>query len=105
MLLVFGLATTALFIVLGIVFLCGKGAFLIAGYNPLPSEEEAKVDEVKLTKFMGKLMFALAACWLVVASSEVFQTMLLFWIGFGLFVITTIVGVVYANTGDRFQHR
>ena len=105
MLLVFGLATTALFIVLGIVFLCGKGAFLIAGYNPLPPEGKAEVDEAKLTKFMGKLMFALAACWLVVASSEVFRTMLLFWIGFGLFVITTIVGVVYANTGDRFQRR
>ena len=104
MLLFFHLATTALFIVLGIVFLCGKGAFLIAGYNPLPSEE-AKVDEAKLTKFMGKLMFALAACWLVIASSEVFQTMLLFWIGFGLFVITTIVGVVYENTGDRFRRR
>ena len=105
MLLVFGLSTTALFIVLGIVFLCGKGAFLIAGYNPLPPEGKAEVDEAKLTKFMGKLMFALAACWLVVASSEVFRTMLLFWIGFGLFVITTIVGVVYANTGDRFQRR
>ena len=105
MLLVFGLSTTALFIVLGIVFLCGKGAFLIAGYNPLPPEGKAEVDEAKLTKFMGKLMFALAACWLVVASSEVFRTMLLFWIGFGLFVITTIGGVVYANTGDRVQRR
>ena len=105
MLLFFGLSTTALFIVLGIVFLCGKGAFLIAGYNPLPSGGEAEIDEKKLTKFMGKLMFALAACWLVVASSEVFQTMLLFWIGFWLFVITTIVGVVYANTGDRFRRR
>ncbi|MBD5117703.1 MAG: DUF3784 domain-containing protein [Clostridiales bacterium] len=103
MLLFFGLATTALFIVLGFVFLCGKGAFLIAGYNPLSSKEEDKVDEAKLTKFMGKLMFALAACWLVVASSEVFQTMLLFWIGFGLFSITAIVGAVYANTRDRFR--
>ena len=103
MLLFFHLATMVLFIVLGIVFLCGKGAFLIAGYNPLPSEGKAKVDEAKLTKFMGKLMFALAACWLVVASSEVFQTMLLFWIGFGLFSITAIVGAVYANTGDRFR--
>ena len=103
MLLVFGLSTTVLFIVLGIVFLCGKGAFLIAGYTPPPSEEEAKVYEAKLTKFMGKLMFALAACWLVVASSEVFQTMLLFWIGLGLFSITAIVGAAYANTRDRFR--
>ena len=105
MLLFFHLATTVLFIVLGIVFLCGKGAFLIACYTPLPSEGKAKVDEAKLTKFMGKLMFALAACWLVIASSEIFRTMLLLWIGLGLFTITAIAGAAYANTGDRFRCR
>lgn len=105
MLLFFGLSTTVLFVVLGIVFLCGKGAFLIAGYNPLPSKEEAKVDEAKLTKFMGKLMFALAACWLVIASSEIFRTILLLWIGLGLSLLTAIAGAAYANTGDRFRRR
>ena len=31
-----------LFLVLGIVFACGKGTFLIAGYNTLPEEKKAK---------------------------------------------------------------
>lgn len=59
MLLILHLATAALFILLGIVFLRGKGSFLIAGHNTLPPEEKAKIDEKKLTRFMGKFMFAL----------------------------------------------
>lgn len=32
-----------LFLVLGIVFACGKGTFLIAGYNTLPEEKKARM--------------------------------------------------------------
>ena len=103
MLLFLHLAATALFILLGIVFLCGKGAFLIAGHNTLPPEEKAKVDEKKLTRFTGKLMFAIAACWALIACSEIFHTMLLLWLGLALALLTTIAGCIYANTGDRFQ--
>ena len=103
MLLVLHLTTVALFILLGVVFLRGKGAFLIAGHNTLPPEEKAKVDEKKLTRFMGKFMFALAACWSLLAFSEIFRTMLLLWLGIALTFITTIAGCVYANTGNRFQ--
>lgn len=31
--------------ILGIVFLCGKGAMLIAGYNTASPEERAEMDE------------------------------------------------------------
>ena len=41
-----------LFVVLGIVFINGKGSFLIAGYNTMPPEEKEKYDEVALCKFM-----------------------------------------------------
>lgn len=103
MLLVLHLAVTALFILLGVVFLCGKGAFLIAGHNTLPPEEKAKVDEKKLTRFMGKFMFALAACWSIIACSEIFHTMLFLWLGLALTLIAVIAGCIYANTGNRFQ--
>ena len=49
-----------LFIVLGIVFINGKGSSLIAGYNTMSPEEKGKYDTVALTKFMGKMMFALS---------------------------------------------
>lgn len=103
MLLFLHLATAALFILLGVVFLRGKGAFLIAGHNTLPPGEKATVDEKKLTRFTGKLMFALAACWTLIACSEIFHTMLLLWLGLALALITAIAGSIYANTGGRFR--
>ncbi len=34
-----------LFVVLGVIFLSGKGAFLIAGYNTASNTERAKFNE------------------------------------------------------------
>ena len=103
MLLAIHLGIVALFLVLGIVFLKGKGAFLIAGYNTASPEEKARIDEKKLCRYMGRMMLALAACWLVLASSEIFQTMVLFWVGFALFFVVIIVGIILLNTGGRIQ--
>ena len=103
MLLVIHLIIVCSFIVLGILFSKGKGAFLIAGYNTASAREKAKTDEKKLCRFMGKFMFALAACWLVIAASALFDLMPLLWIGLGLFLVVVIAGVIYANTGNRFQ--
>ena len=101
--LVIHLSVAALFVVLGIVFLRGKGANLISGYNTASVEEKMKTDEKKLCRFMGKLMLALAACWLVAASSEVFHTKALLGAGIVLFLVVIIVGLIYANTGHRFE--
>ena len=65
MLLAIHLGMTLMLVILGIVFSKGKGAFLIAGYNTASKAEKQKTDEKKLCKFMGRLMFLLAACWLV----------------------------------------
>ena len=97
------LAVSLLFALLGIVFLCGKGAALIAGYNTASAEERLEIDEKKLCRFMGKLMFVLAACWLVAASSELFHTKALLWVGIALFLVVAIGGVIYANTGHHFD--
>ena len=96
-------ACVVLFLLLGILFSCGKGAFLIAGYNTAPREEKAGMDEKALCRFMGTLMFLLAACWLIVLASAVFDRQYLFWIGFGAFLIVLFGGIVYANTGNRFK--
>lgn len=103
MLLIIHFITVGIFVLLGVVFASGRGAFLIAGYNTSSVKEKEKYDEKKLCKDMSKLMFSLAACWLVIASSEIFKTMTLLWIGLGLFVVIIIVGVVYMNTGNRYK--
>ena len=61
MLIVHGCAVI-LFAILGIVFFCGKGSSLIAGYNTASPEEKAKYDEKALCHTMGGMMFACAAC-------------------------------------------
>jgi preprotein translocase subunit SecG len=84
-----------LFVVLGLVFSAGKGAFLIAGYNTASPSEKAKVHEGKLCKYMGRLMFLLAACWLVLALSALLDRMWLLWLGLGLFLAVCLGGVVF----------
>lgn len=103
MLLIIHLLVAALLVVLGFVFRKGKGSFLIAGYNTASAAEKAKINEKKLCKYMSQLMFALAGCWLVIACSEVFHKIALFWVGFGLFCIVCVGGVVYMNIGNRLM--
>lgn len=93
----------SLFIVLGIIFSCGKGAFLIAGYNTSSKEEKSHTDKKLLLRFMGKLMFLLAGCWLIIALGDGFHIISLHIIGIVLAVISTVSAVVYANTDDRFK--
>lgn len=93
----------ALFLVLGLAFKRGKGAFLIAGYNTASATEKEKIDEKKLCRYMAKLMFVLAACWAVIAASELFHAMWLLWLGLILFLGVVIGGVIRLNTGDRLK--
>lgn len=92
-----------LFIGMGIIFSCGKGAFLIAGYNTLSTPEKSHFDEKLLCKFMGKLFFSFAGSWLVVALGGVLNIAYLLVSGILLFFISIIGAVVYANTGNRFK--
>lgn len=92
-----------LFIVLGFIFSAGKGASLVAGYNTSSKEEKSHIDEKLLLRFMGKLMFLMASCWLVVALGDWFNIVSLHIIGIVLVVISIAGAVVYANTGNRFK--
>lgn len=102
-LLIFHGIVASLLIVLGMIFFCGKGAFLIAGYNTSSSEEKSRIDEKLLGRFMGELMFLLTGCWLVIALGGIFHIILLHVIGIMLFVISIAGAAVYANTGNRFK--
>lgn len=92
----------AVFVLLGILFSRGKGAFLIAGYNTASAAEKARYDEKALCRFMGKLMFALAACQAVMGLGAAWAGMWLYWLGIALFLAAAVGGVIYANTGRRF---
>ena len=97
------LAVILLFLLLGAVFSMGKGAFLIAGYNTASKAEKARYDEKALCRFMGRLMFAMAGCWAVVALSTLLDREWLLFLGLGLYLVVIFGGVIYANTGNRFR--
>ncbi|NMA95582.1 MAG: DUF3784 domain-containing protein [Clostridiales bacterium] len=92
-----------IFLALGVVFMMGKGAFLIAGYNTSSKETKDKYDEKALCKFMGKIMFAYMGSFLLMATSDLFKSMVPMWIGFAIFFVISILAVVYANMGSRFR--
>ncbi len=103
MLLVIHIIMAATLLLLGIMFACGKGTGLIAGYNTASAEEKAKYDKNKLCRVMSRLMFALSACWLIIASSEIFKTMILLYIGLSLFCIVAVAGAFIVNKGCKKQ--
>ena len=103
MLLMMHLCFVALFLLLAVVFLQGKGSWLIAGYNTASPEEKARIDEKKLCRYMGRLMLALAGCWLLLAASEVFYITALLWVGIGLFLVVIVGGLIFLNTGGRID--
>lgn len=93
-----------IFIILGIVLYSGRGSSLIAGYNTMPKEERKRYDEVALSKFMGKMMFALSFSMVFWALSSLFDIDWLFIIGLILFISIVVAMLVYMNTGNRFKH-
>ena len=51
MILIFAL----IFLIVSVFLFCGKGKWLIAGYNTISKEEQKKYDEKKLCKAVGSL--------------------------------------------------
>ena len=91
-------AITAVFFVLSVVFLLGKGAFLIAGYNTASKKEKARYNEKRLCRVMGAGMGILTV---LVGLCAVFQDDPPAWLGIavpaGIFLV--IVGVlILSNT-------
>jgi hypothetical protein len=98
-----GLFIIGLFLILGIFMSMGKGSFLIAGFNTMPKDEKEKYDKIALSKFMGKMMFALAfsmAFWIL---SQAFEIKILFYIGIILFIAFIVFMLIYLNTANRFK--
>lgn len=97
------LAVAALLALLGAMFFGGKGASLIAGYNTATPQEKAATDEKKLCRYMGRLLFVLAGCFVIVAAGDFFGSKTVFWLGQAAFLIAAIAGAVLANTAGRFR--
>jgi len=93
----------ALFCVLGIILSSGKASFLIAGFNTMPEEEKEKYDEVALSKFMGRMMFALSFSMAFFVISEVFGVKWFFFVGIIFFVGILVFTLIYTYKWNKFK--
>ena len=92
-------------VLLSIPFFMGKGASLIAGYNTMSPEEQEKMDTRALCRFMGGLLLGLAFSVLLCLFSEIFSLKWMMTAGISLFAAVVLFGLVYANTGHRFEKK
>lgn len=82
------------FVLIGILFLTGRGSFLIAGYNTASKEEKEKYDEKKLCKSMGVFMIVLSIMLAIMAyvDTDEFALKMLY-----PFIGAIVVEMIYAN--------
>ncbi|WP_343955701.1 DUF3784 domain-containing protein [Yaniella flava] len=94
---------TALFLVLATLFINVKATFLIAGYNTMSPEEKAKYDIVSLSKFMGKVLFAISGSLLLLLLGQIVSSAGLAIASTILVVAISLFAVIYIITGNRFK--
>ena len=90
-----------IFLVLGIIFISGKGSFLAAGYNTLSEKERSGYDKKNILKTMGTMMFSFAACTAVVFIGSLTGRQRISSLGFCLFVFCLIFFLVLINKKNR----
>ena len=90
------------FLVISIIFLNGKGADMIAGFNTMSKEEQAKYDKKAMCRFVGVMTLATILP-LMFMPIGIFMGMTLMSLCLALYYAMVIIGgLVYANTGGRF---
>ena len=89
----------ALFIVLAIIFLIGKGDKLIAGYNTASEEERKTIDIKRLRIVMAVLMVVTAVfCTIPPLLGNDKNSLLA---AAGIFLAIIFVGIIIANTWTK----
>ena len=90
------------FLVLAVFLWCGKGSWLIAGYNTSSKNEKSQYDEKALCRFVAKLMLATALFMIILAFAENGFVIIALVVVFLIFIFGA---VIYANTGNRFKKK
>ena len=92
-----------LFLILSIVLLMGKGAFLIAGYNTMAALEKEKYDEVALCRAMGVMMLGITGCLLLIIPSIKTNNQSFGIVATILMIVIIIAGLIYMNTSKKIK--
>ena len=94
-----------LFLLLAIFLMYGKGSFLIAGYNTLSQEEKEKYDQKALCRSVGKLLFSIVFCMLLMLAADLFNQSYLLTIGGIGMPACIIFYLIYSYRHDETKFR
>ena len=91
------------FLIMAALFLKGKGAFLIAGYNTMSEEKQATYDEKALCRSVGRFLLVLTTLMFLFPLAVYIEFIWFFYIVVLLFLALPIGYAIYASTGNRFR--
>lgn len=77
--------------------ICGKGSFLIAGYNTASKEEKERYDEKKLCRVMGLCMLPLSLLMIAMFAFINVLPAFFIWIFGAAILIDVIVMIILVN--------
>lgn len=89
-------------VIIAIVLMTGRGAFLIAGYNTMGKKNQAAYNTKAMCRFVGRLLLGFII-FLLIGFIGVHFDIALFKLGFAASFLTLVLGIIYANTGNRFR--
>lgn len=92
------------FSILGAVFLSGKGAGLIAGYNMKSDEEKAAFNEKALCQTMAVVCFGVALSFIVDMVGYWTNQVIWHHMSTAFVIIIVIFGIIYMNTSKKIKH-
>ena len=92
--------TSAILLLLGAVVFCGKGDFLIAGYNTSSEEEKAKYHIKRLRGLIGGNCVLVAALALLLRLTEIGKEIFA-----PAIVASCVLVIVLANTWAKKKNR
>ncbi len=91
-------AAAALFALISIILLSGRGSGLIAGYNTVSKEEKAKYNAKKLCRVYGGGMAVITILLLVMGALEDRLPAWFVYIAVGIVVLDVLVLMILGNT-------
>ena len=92
------------FFALGIfMMLTGKGAFLVAGFNTMPKEKQAKYNAKALTKAVGALMLLSMSSIIIIIIGIFTELVVVTILGIIFTIIVLVGGLIYINGSSRFK--
>ena len=96
--------TPLIFFLLGYLVKYKRWSFLIAGFNTSSREEKEKYNEEELCIFVGDFLILLGAIAFTGTVGIYFNLKWLSIFSLGMFIIISLLGLIYMNTENRFRY-